>query len=285
MRASPRMLQSPLSVEKHEVDMLRDLAIVGCILCASRVVLWVINRFDRRAGGAEFSRKMLHVAMGLLLCPLPWLFDRFWPVGLLCLTYVALLIARRYLAALDNHVAGVIDGVGRKSVGEFLFPITVALLFALAGSDRVAYLAPMLILTFSDAAAAVIGRRYGMCPYPAPGGCKSIEGSLAFAITAFALAHLSLLFMGSTGRLESVLLAIVIALTLTVVEAFVTGGWDNLLVPVGGWALLKTFTHSSSATLALLAAGAMMGVLALIVLYSLVPSLSIGRTDRSWQRT
>lgn len=257
--------------------MLRDLAIIGCILCASRAALWLINRFDHRAGGAEFSRKMLHVAMGLLLCPLPWLFDHFWPVAVLCSTYIGLLIARRFLAALDNHVAGVIDGVGRKSVGEFLFPITVAILFALAGPNRAAYLAPMLILTLADAAAAVVGRRYGMCPYPTPGGCKSLEGSLAFAATAFASTHLTLLLIGSAGRLESVLLAIAISLTLTLVEAFVTGGWDNLLVPVGAWVMLKTLAGAGAGTLAVCAALAMTLVLVMIVVYSVMPSLSVDR--------
>lgn len=254
--------------------MLRDLSIVLSILCASRIALWLICRVDQRHGAAEFSRKLLHVAMGLILCPLPWLFADFWPVALLSGTYIALLIARRYLVALDNHVAGVIDGVGRKSVGEFLFPITVAILFLLARHDRTAYLAPMLVLTLADAAAAVVGRRYGMCPYPAPGGCKSLEGSLAFAISAFASTHLTLLLLGESGRLESVLLAVVISLSLTIVEAFVTGGWDNLLVPLGAWTMLKLLGSASAGTLAMVAAGAMLIVIALVLAYSIVPGFS-----------
>jgi phytol kinase len=257
--------------------MWRDLSIVFSILCASRIALWLICRIDQRHRAAEFSRKLLHVAMGLILCPLPWLFDHFWPVALLSATYIALLIARRYLVALDNHVAGVIDGVGRKSVGEFLFPVTVALLFFLAGHDRAVYLAPMLVLSLADAAAAVIGRRYGMCPYPAPGGCKSLEGSLAFAITAFASTHLTLLLIGTTGRVESVLLAVIISLSLTVVEAFVTGGWDNLLVPLGAWGILKVLADVSAGSLALVAAGAMLVVIALVLAYSTVPGFSAGR--------
>lgn len=251
--------------------MLSDLLIIGIILGASRLALWIVCWFDRRAlGGAEFSRKMLHVAMGMILCPLPWLFNRFWPVGLLCATYVALLLARRFLVALDNHVAGVIDGVGRKSVGEFLFPITVAILFAISGGQSTTYLAPMLILTFADAAAAVIGRRYGMCRYPAPGGAKSLEGSFAFAATAFAVTHLTLLLDGQSGRLQSVLIAMFIALTLMIAEALASGGWDNLVVPLGAWALLRGLSVASTSSLILLVSAAMAVVIALVATYSLL---------------
>jgi phytol kinase len=249
--------------------MLRDLLVIVCILCASRAALWLVCWFDRRgAGAAELSRKLLHVAMGLILCPLPWLFEHPAPVILLCGVYVALLVARRFLTALDNHVGGVIDGVGRRSVGEFLFPISVAIVFVLARGDRVAYLASMLVLTLADATAAVVGRRYGMCRYATPGGCKSLEGSLAFAAVAFASTHLTLLLAGNTGRVESVLLALVVALVLTVVEAFVTGGWDNLLVPVGAWGMLKL----------LAGLGAAVAVLALVVMYTFAP-LAFRRVD------
>src|SRR4051812_9047802 len=186
--------------------MLRDVMLIVGILCASRAALWVVCWWDRHgAGAAELSRKLLHVAMGLILCPLPWLFARPGPVLVLCAIYVGLLVARRFLVALDNHVGDVIDGVGRRSVGEFLFPITVGLVFVLAGGDRVAYLAPIAVLTLADAAAAVVGRRYGMCRYSTPGGCKSLEGSLAFATVAFACVHLTLLLAGEAGRTECVL--------------------------------------------------------------------------------
>jgi phytol kinase len=181
------------------------------------------------------------------------------------------LIARRFLAALDNHVGGVIDGVGRRSVGEFLFPISVAVVFTLSRGDRVGYLAPILVLTLADAAAAVVGRRYGMCRYATPGGCKSLEGSLAFAAVAFASTHLTLLLAGNTGRVESVLLALVVALVLTLVEALVTGGWDNLLVPLGAWGMLKLLAESGAGSLSLLLAGAVVAVLALVATYTFAP--------------
>lgn len=247
--------------------MLHDLLIIGVLLCMSRAALWGVTWFDRRgAGAAELSRKLLHVAMGLILCPLPWLFDGAWPVIVLCAVYVGLLIARRFLVALDNHVAPVIDGVGRRSVGEFLFPIAVAVVFVLSGGDRAAYLAAILVLTLADAAAAVVGRHYGTWRFTTPGGSKSLEGSAAFAIVAFASVHLTFLLLGSAGRVETVLLALAVALTLTGIEAVVTGGWDNLLVPVGACLMIKGFQGSSASLLLLLLGGvvATMPVLTLL---------------------
>src|SRR5947208_5710105 len=125
--------------------MLHDASLILAILALSRGALWLCCWFDRRGSCAapELSRKLLHITMGLLLCPLPWMFDRFWPVGALCGIYIVLLVARRFLVALDNHVAAVLDGVGRKSLGEFLFPVAVGVVFAIAGGDRIAYLAPI----------------------------------------------------------------------------------------------------------------------------------------------
>jgi phytol kinase len=256
--------------------MLRDASMILAILALSRAALWLCCWFDRRARCAapELSRKLLHITMGLLLCPLPWIFDRFWPVAALCGVYVALLTARRFLVALDNHVAAVLDGVGRKSLGEFLFPIAVAVVFALAAGDRVAYLAPILILTLADAAAAIIGKRYGAFRFVTKGGCKSLEGSFAFAVVAFAASHLTFLLLGTGGRLESVLLALVVALPLTLVEAYATGGWDNLLTPLGGVLLIKLCAPLLSPTLSLVAGGVCAFTLSLLIAYALVPSLA-----------
>src|SRR5260221_4201394 len=127
--------------------MLRDLLVILAVLCVSRAMLWAVCWFDRRSAAGEYSRKMLHVGMGVILCPLPWLFERPWPVIALCAVYVGLLIARRFLAALDNHVGSVIDGVGRRSVGEVLFSISVAVGFALTGGERAVAEPPLAVLT------------------------------------------------------------------------------------------------------------------------------------------
>jgi hypothetical protein len=58
---------------------------------------------------------------------------------------------------------------------------------------------------------------------------------------------------------------------LTVVEAFVTGGWDNLLVPVGAWGMIKLLAGLGAGSLSLLVVGAAVAVLALVMMYAFAP--------------
>ena len=132
------------------------------------------------------------------------------------------------------------------------------------------YLGPLLVLTLADAAAAVVGRRYGLCEYPTPGGRKSLEGSLAFAVVAFAVTHFALLLTGAAGRVESVMIAACVAMALTIVEAFCFGGWDNLRVPVGAWWMMRGLGIVGSPVLVIVCAGMLCAVVALLVGYAAV---------------
>ena len=187
----------------------------------------------------ESSRKLLHTLLGLLLCPLPWLFHTAPPVIALCLTYVALLLSTRHCNYLAKRVCPVIHAVPRRSAGDLFFPLAVALLFLTTRHDKPAYLAAMLTLTFADTAAALVGQRYGQSPYTTPtGATKTLEGSAAFATVAFAGTHLPLLLIGDTTRAQSVLIALTVAIVLTLAEALSFAGLDNLLVPLLAVALM-----------------------------------------------
>ena len=70
-------------------------------------------------------------------------------------------------------------------MGSFTFPSQSAILFALARGDKLLYSIPILVLTFADAVAAVLGERYGTVAYEGIGGTKSLEGSVAFFTVAF----------------------------------------------------------------------------------------------------
>ena len=220
---------------------MRDTLLILALLLASRLALYLVALGRHRCGlSPESTRKLLHVALGLLLCPLPWLFSHIWPVAALCTLYTSLLPARHISPWLDRHIAHVIFGVGRKSIGDLLFPLAVLLLFTFSRHDPPAYLAAMLTLTLADAAAAVVGQRYAQFPYTTPAGAsKSLEGSTAFAAVTFAATHLALLLSSNVGRLESVLIALALAAVLTIIEALSSAGLDNLLVPLATLLLLR----------------------------------------------
>jgi phytol kinase len=197
----------------------------------------------------EVTRKLLHIGMGLTTLTFPWLFGELWPVALLAALSVALFLALRVVKALKQGLGSVVGGVDRASLGEVYFPVSVAILFGLylqendtrPGVRELLYCIPVLLLTLADAAAALVGIRYGQVQYVTADGHKTAEGSLAFLGCAFLLVHIPLLLWTETGRAECLLIALLLALLATVVEAIAWNGLDNLVLPLTSYLLLKIY--------------------------------------------
>jgi phytol kinase len=235
---------------------------LGALLGA--LALW------RRLGDPhpELLRKLLHVGMGLTTLSFPWLFDDSWPVLVLGALSVLLLLGMRLFPGLKAGVGQVVGGVARFSLGEIYFPLAVAVLWLLyvhgapdptsispvqkTGSGRrlLLYLIPVLLLTVSDALAALVGVRYGSHPYVTLEGTKSHEGSVAFFLSAFLCVHLPLLLVGDRGRPETVLIALLLALVATMFEAIAWAGLDNLVLPLVAHLLLVLYWRFSVGALA-----------------------------------
>ena len=189
----------------------------------------------------EVLRKGVHVGMGLVVLPMPWVFDRAWPMIVLAILACGAMVATRTIRSLRRGIGTVMDGVGRESLGEIYFPIAVTLLFVLSRADWLLYVVPILMLTLADAVAALVGVRYGQLRYQTSDGIKSLEGSLAFFLVAFFSAHLPLLLLTDTGRAEAVLIATILALLVMMLECVAWRGLDNLFIPLGAHAFLRLY--------------------------------------------
>lgn len=106
----------------------------------------------------------------------------------------------------------------------------------------------VICVGLGDAAASLIGRRYGHRKWLWGGG-KSLEGSVAFAVAVFAglAAAGTWLRIGQwpmtdepTGLYTSVRNAGVCASLSSLTEAVLTGGNDNVIVPVVLWTCVKS---------------------------------------------
>jgi phytol kinase len=197
----------------------------------------------------EILRKLMHVSMGLITASFPWLFDQIWPVLLLAVGSVATLILVRSGVSAVGSLRGVLHGVERSSWGELLFPVAVAIVFVLADGDPLLYSVPILILTLADAVAALIGVYYGQIQFSTLEGSKSIEGSLAFFIVAFLCVHIPVLLFTEVGRLESLLIGLLMGVIAMMFEAVAWRGLDNLFIPVVSFALLQTYLDMDAAAL------------------------------------
>jgi phytol kinase len=220
--------------------MLLVMAVLGGVMTALKLLV------PRLGLHPETSRKGVHILMGLVTLSFPWLFREAWPVLLLAILAVAGLAATRLFAPLRQRFGGVLHGVERQSLGEVYFPLAVAILFLLSGSNRLLYTIPLLTLTLADAVAALVGVRYGQLRFATSEGSKSAEGSLAFFTVAFLSTHVPLLLLSNTGRAESLLIALVLALLVMLFEAVSVGGLDNLFIPLGCYALLRRYLHMGS---------------------------------------
>ncbi len=219
-----------------------NLLAMAALLGALVILLVGLKALEKRGRlHPESLRKGVHVGMGLVVLPLPWIFDRVWPVIVLAALACGALVATRSIRSLRGGIGTVLGGVGRDSLGEIYFPIAVTVLFVLSQGDWLLYVVPILMLTLADAVAALVEVRYGLFQYQTSEGKKSLEGSLAFFLVAFFSAHLPLLLLTDTGRAEAVLIASILALLVMMLEFIAWRGLDNLLIPLGAHAFIRLY--------------------------------------------
>lgn len=184
----------------------------------------------------EMPRKAVHLFGGLTALSFPYLFSSHWTVLVLSLSFsVALLIIRR------KGILRSIYNVERGSYGDIYFPAAIYLIFLLSSTKPAIYLISILVMTVSDAMAALIGGKYGVIKYDVEGNLKSLEGSFVFFFITFLCVQLPLLLLTDIGRFESVLIAFIIALLVTGFEAISLSGSDNIIVPFGTYFILAKF--------------------------------------------
>lgn len=180
----------------------------------------------------ELARKIMHIGMGMIALSFPWLLQEAWAVIFICILTIIVLLALKHFHMLRQQIGGVLHDVKRHSYGDIYFLLSIAGLFLLAQSYWLLYLIPLLVLTFADALAALTGVIYGKRTYTAADGLKTIEGSLVFLVITFLATYLPLWLFAGHGGLESILIAVLVALLTMLVEAVSWEGLDNLLIPL-----------------------------------------------------
>ncbi|WP_051303818.1 diacylglycerol/polyprenol kinase family protein [Calidithermus chliarophilus] len=202
------------------------------VMLALGALLVGVKLWQRRVQPhAEVARKVMHIGVGVIALAFPRLFG--WgnlePVLWVCGVAVLTMVALRFLRSARAVLGSVLSSVERQGWGEVYFLLSIALLFAFA-HNPVEYYLPLLVLTFADGLAALVGVAYGRVRYGTEGRYKSLEGSLMFFLVAFGLGYGYLLF--EKGVLEASLYALLVASVSTLMEGVSVEGLDNLLVPV-----------------------------------------------------
>ncbi|SRR5579883_72688 len=185
------------------------------------------------AVGPEIVRKVVHIGAGNVILLAWWLAVPAWLGVGASIVFSAIAFLSYHLPILPS-----INGIGRKSLGTFFYAVSIGVLVAWFWSIHQPYYAVLgvLVMTWGDGLAALVGQRFGRHPYKLWDMQKSWEGSLTMAIVSYIVSVLILLSVQGNVW-QSWVIALVVAIVATGLEAFSKFGIDNLTVPLGSAAV------------------------------------------------
>ena len=218
----------------------------------------------------EWARKLLHIGVGMVGFGFPFVINSRLPVWITCIVAALAMLAMRLAGPLRRGLGTVLASVNRVSLGEFYFLLGLPALFTLAQGGAL-YGTALAILTFADAAAALVGTFYGRHRFGNHPEAKSLEGSLAFFAVSF-VACLIGLTQNDVGVLEAVLAALAVSALMALLEALARDGLDNLLLPVCSYLLLRSVAGLDAGALAVACLTAFV-IVAGVAPWKLVPAL------------
>lgn len=197
----------------------------------------------------ELMRKLYHMVITLSIFPLVKLFST-WTMAVLAV-FLLVLLAYPLLVLLENSSFYKRIAVEREG-GEFkrslvIVQVSIGLLifvfWGLLGAEW-RYIAVVAVMAwgFGDAAAALVGKRFGRrrILHPRIEGTKTMEGTQAMFVTAGLAVFLTLLIYAGQPWIVSLTVALLVAPVCAIVELFSNGGMDTLTVPISaGLAVLS----------------------------------------------
>jgi phytol kinase len=171
----------------------------------------------------ENSRKLVHIIAGVTAAGLClWL--SFHQIVIVSLLFIPVMVLSKRLNFFSS-----IHQVARTTYGEVYFPVAICI-EALLFPHRALYIYGLLIMALSDGLASVLGQRYGKQTYKIWASQKSYLGSTVFLVLAILIGLVTLVTLGAS-YLQAVLFSITLAALLTLGEAALSYGLDNLILP------------------------------------------------------
>lgn len=223
---------------------------IGGLFLLLIAMLFAIHHLARRFHWrAEWQRKALHIAVGSTALTFPWLFDQAWQVITVGTIGVTIMLALRTVPILRLSLGRCVHDVNRSSLGELYLSSSIVMLFWLTNGEGLHYFLPLLILTFADASAALVGIHFGKHRFVLLDGTKSWEGTATFAIIAFGLSLWSLAQFTGLFELAIIGLALSVTCLSMLIELVAWRGLDNLLLPLGVYLALDPLLVQESALL------------------------------------
>ncbi|MCX7758784.1 MAG: hypothetical protein N2169_04140 [bacterium] len=200
-----------------------------------------ISNVINKKFNTEVSRKFVHISSGLFSLTFPFIISNHFSLLILSILFSLLIFVMKYKT--DNLKS--VTNIDRKSIGEVLFPISIYLLFVFSEKYYL-YFISVLVLSISDALAALIGKKYGMINIKVENDQKTLEGTITFFLITFIIVEIPLLVMTDIDKIACLLIALMIAVLITMLELISIYGMDNMLVPIGTLFILHRTTQTDT---------------------------------------
>jgi phytol kinase len=190
-----------------------------------------------RGYGSGFTRKVIHIGVGMMSWFVPFLFTSPWPFVFACGAFMVInLIDWRY------GLISSMQSSSRANLGTVYFPLAAAIVALIFWDEPPLLVAALMPLTWGDGLAPVIGAAYGRRVYRVHTSTRTLEGSAGFFVAGFVFTWLALWAMPGTPEITptaALLPALVIMLVTTLIEAVSIWGLDNLTVTAAAVIILR----------------------------------------------
>ncbi len=229
-----RLFTTPTSDEWFFLGIIFFLVVV--LITTAEIVRRLLN------GGTEFTRKFVHVIVGILMVCAPYLFTSGVPVMMISVMMVAVTFFSIRFDFLKS-----LHATGRTSYGTMYHPLAFLILVILFWDSSPTILSiSILILAVPDALAAMAGQ-YVRSPHYLKVGDdkKTAEGTVTMFVSTLVCIILSTSFFGIETGMPILTVAIMISLFAAGWELISFKGSDNLTVPLGTAFMLHYFFTAS----------------------------------------
>jgi len=191
-----------------------------------------------RKYSVEFTRKFIHIAVGMWAYGTVLLFERRTFALVPPLAFVAINALSYWRGTFKAMETG-----EKGKLGTIYFPLSFAALIWLLWGRPYLLVASLMPMTWGDALAAIIGRAIGKRRYTVLGTTRSLEGSGVMFLYSWVATLAPLVIMGSISSAAAMGAAIATALAATAIEAISPWGIDNLTVPAISALILVWIAH------------------------------------------
>ncbi|MEM7028021.1 MAG: phosphatidate cytidylyltransferase [Chloroflexota bacterium] len=193
-----------------------------------------------RHAGPDFTRKFVHIAVGMWALGTVFLFENRWFAIIPPATFIVL----NYISYRQN-IFKAMEDADKTNLGTVYFPFAFCIVILTLWDHPQLVVAVLMPLTWGDAMAAVFGKMYRQIPYAVFGQSRTVAGSISMFVFSGLSVYLTLLLISpAVDSLRGLGIAAITALGATITEALSPWGIDNLTIPLVSGVVLYFFLGS-----------------------------------------